>query len=86
MATLSTGLVESISSAQSRSYHAGEGSWWFYRHDSRTVTLGVDCLVLPGQAHAVGASPDEPAGWNKWLVGAVILLLLYRLFLKRKQQ
>jgi uncharacterized membrane protein YeaQ/YmgE (transglycosylase-associated protein family) len=30
-------------------------------------------------------TPGQPAGWIMSIVGAMILLLLYRLFFKRKQ-
>jgi uncharacterized membrane protein YeaQ/YmgE (transglycosylase-associated protein family) len=50
-----------------------------------TMLLGIVGAVLGGWVgQAVGMyGPDEPAGFIMSLVGAIVLLLLYRMFTRR---
>ena len=51
-----------------------------------TILLGIaGALVASYLGQAVGwYKPGQPAGWIMSIVGAMILLLLYRLFFKRR--
>jgi len=60
---------------------AGERSWWFYRHDSARHRWRVYChLPRPSLGWY---KAGQPAGWIMSVVGAMILLLLYRFLFKR---
>ena len=52
-----------------------------------TILLGIaGALIASYVGQALGwYTPGQPAGWITSIVGAMILLLLYRLFFKRKQ-
>jgi len=52
-----------------------------------TILLGIaGALIASYVGQALGwYTPGQPAGWIMSIVGAMILLLLYRLFFKRKQ-
>jgi len=52
-----------------------------------TILLGIaGALIATYLGQAVGwYKPGQPAGWIMSIVGAIILLLLYRLLFKRKQ-
>jgi uncharacterized membrane protein YeaQ/YmgE (transglycosylase-associated protein family) len=51
-----------------------------------TILLGIAGALVAGYlGQAVGwYKPGQPAGWIMSIVGAMILLLLYRLIFKRK--
>ena len=52
-----------------------------------TILLGIaGALIASYVGQALGwYTPGQPAGWIMSIIGAMILLLLYRLFFKRKQ-
>jgi len=52
-----------------------------------TILLGIaGALIATYLGQAVGwYKPGQPAGWIMSIVGAIILLLLYRLLFKRKK-
>jgi len=83
MAILSTILVGLIVGAIAKLLMPGKDPGGFIV----TILLGIaGALIASYLGQAVGwYTPGQPAGWIMSIVGAMILLLLYRLFFKRKQ-
>jgi uncharacterized membrane protein YeaQ/YmgE (transglycosylase-associated protein family) len=83
MAILSTILVGLIVGAIAKLLMPGKDPGGFIV----TILLGIaGALIASYVGQAVGwYTPGQPAGWIMSIVGAMILLLLYRLFFKRKQ-
>jgi uncharacterized membrane protein YeaQ/YmgE (transglycosylase-associated protein family) len=83
MAILSTILVGLIVGAIAKLLMPGKDPGGFIV----TILLGIaGALIASYVGQALGwYTPGQPAGWIMSIVGAMILLLLYRLFFKRKQ-
>ena len=83
MAILSTILVGLIVGAIAKLLMPGTDPGGFIV----TILLGIaGALIASYVGQALGwYTPGQPAGWIMSIVGAMILLLLYRLFFKRKQ-
>ena len=83
MAILSTILVGLIVGAIAKLLMPGKDPGGFIV----TILLGIaGALIATYSGQAIGwYKPGQPAGWIMSIVGAMILLLLYRLFFKRKQ-
>ena len=83
MAILSTILVGLIVGAIAKLLMPGKDPGGFIV----TILLGIaGALIATYFGQALGwYTPGQPAGWIMSIVGAMILLLLYRLFFKRKQ-
>ena len=83
MAILSTILVGLIVGAIAKLLMPGKDPGGFIV----TILLGIaGALIASYSGQALGwYEPGQPAGWIMSIVGAMILLLLYRLFFKRKQ-
>ena len=83
MAILSTILVGLIVGAIAKLLMPGKDPGGFIV----TILLGIaGALIASYLGQALGwYAPGQPAGWIMSIVGAMILLLLYRLFFKRKQ-
>jgi uncharacterized membrane protein YeaQ/YmgE (transglycosylase-associated protein family) len=83
MAILSTILVGLIVGAIAKLLMPGKDPGGFIV----TILLGIaGALIASYLGQALGwYTPGQPAGWIMSIVGAMILLLLYRLFFKRKQ-
>ena len=83
MAILSTILVGLIVGAIAKLLMPGKDPGGFIV----TILLGIaGALIASYVGQAVGwYTPGQPAGWIMSIVGAIILLLLYRLVFKRKQ-
>jgi len=83
MAILSTILVGLIVGAIAKLLMPGKDPGGFIV----TILLGIaGALIASYSGRALGwYEPGQPAGWIMSIVGAMILLLLYRLFFKRKQ-
>ena len=81
MAILSTILVGLIVGAIAKLLMPGKDPGGFIV----TILLGIaGALIATYIGQAVGwYKPGQPAGWIMSIVGAMILLLLYRLFFKR---
>ncbi len=83
MAILSTILVGLIVGAIAKLLMPGKDPGGFIV----TILLGIaGALIATYSGQALGwYTPGQPAGWIMSIVGAMILLVLYRLFFKRKQ-
>jgi uncharacterized membrane protein YeaQ/YmgE (transglycosylase-associated protein family) len=83
MAILSTILVGLVVGAIAKLLMPGKDPGGFIV----TILLGIaGALIASYVGQALGwYTPGQPAGWIMSIVGAMILLLLYRLFFKRKQ-
>jgi uncharacterized membrane protein YeaQ/YmgE (transglycosylase-associated protein family) len=83
MAILSTILVGLIVGAIAKLLMPGKDPGGFIV----TILLGIaGALIASYVGQALGwYTPGQPAGWIMSIVGAMILLLLYRLLFKRKQ-
>src|SRR5215470_4679789 len=83
MAILSTIVVGLIVGAIAKLLMPGKDPGGFIV----TILLGIaGALIATYIGQAVGwYKAGQPAGWIMSIVGAMILLLLYRLFFKRKQ-
>ena len=83
MAILSTILVGLIVGAIAKLLMPGKDPGGFIV----TILLGIaGALIASYVGQALGwYTPGQPAGWIMSILGAMILLLLYRLFFKRKQ-
>ena len=83
MAILSTILVGLIVGAIAKLLMPGKDPGGFIV----TILLGIaGALIASYLGQALGwYTPGQPAGWIMSILGAMILLLLYRLFFKRKQ-
>ena len=83
MAILSTILVGLIVGAIAKLLMPGKDPGGFIV----TILLGIaGALIATYSGQALGwYKPGQPAGWIMSIVGAMVLLLLYRLFFKRKQ-
>ena len=83
MAILSTILVGLIVGAIAKLLMPGKDPGGFII----TILLGIaGALIASYVGQALGwYTPGQPAGWIMSIVGAMILLLLYRLLFKRKQ-
>ena len=83
MAILSTIVVGLIVGAVAKLLMPGKDPGGFIV----TILLGIaGALIATYGGQALGwYKPGQAAGWIMSIVGAMILLLLYRLFFKRKQ-
>ena len=83
MAILSTILVGLVVGAIAKLLMPGKDPGGFIV----TILLGIaGALIASYVGQALGwYTPGQPAGWIMSILGAMILLLLYRLFFKRKQ-
>src|SRR5258705_1658608 len=83
MAILSTILVGLIVGAIAKLLMPGKDPGGFIV----TILLGIaGALIASYVGQALGwYTPGQPAGWIMSIVGAMILLLLYRLLFKRKE-
>ena len=83
MAILSTIIVGLIVGAVAKLLMPGKDPGGFIV----TILLGIaGALIATYGGQALGwYKPGQAAGWIMSIVGAMILLLLYRLFFKRKQ-
>ena len=83
MAILSTIVVGLIVGAVAKLLMPGKDPGCFIV----TILLGIaGALIATYGGQALGwYKPGQAAGWIMSIVGAMILLLLYRLFFKRKQ-
>ena len=83
MAILSTIVVGLIVGAIAKLLMPGKDPGGFIV----TILLGIaGALIATYGGQALGwYKPGQAAGWIMSIIGAMILLLLYRLFLKRKQ-
>jgi uncharacterized membrane protein YeaQ/YmgE (transglycosylase-associated protein family) len=83
MAILSTIVVGLIVGAVAKLLMPGKDPGGFIV----TILLGIaGALIATYGGQALGwYKPGQAAGWIMSVVGAMILLLLYRLFFKRKQ-
>ena len=83
MAILSTILVGLVVGAIAKLLMPGKDPGGFIV----TILLGIaGALIASYFGQALGwYTPGQPAGWMMSIVGAMILLLLYRLVFKRKQ-
>ena len=83
MAILSTIIVGLIVGAIAKLLMPGKDPGGFIV----TILLGIaGALIATYGGQALGwYQPGQAAGWIMSIVGAMILLLLYRLFFKRKQ-
>ena len=83
MAILSTIVVGLIVGAVAKLLMPGKDPGGFIV----TILLGIaGALIATYGGQALGwYQPGQAAGWIMSIIGAMILLLLYRLFFKRKQ-
>jgi uncharacterized membrane protein YeaQ/YmgE (transglycosylase-associated protein family) len=83
MAILSTIVVGLIVGAVAKLLMPGKDPGGFIV----TILLGIaGALIATYLGQAIGwYQAGQPAGWIMSIIGAMILLLLYRLFFKRKQ-
>jgi len=82
MAILSTLLVGLIVGAIAKLLMPGKDPGGFII----TILLGIaGAFMATYLGQAIGwYKPGQPAGWIMSIIGAMVLLLIYRLFIKRK--